>query len=424
MRIGTVSLGILLGIFAVSCSGPESADPGEWPRFRGPGGSGVTSAAGLPVSWDDSSSNIQWRTEVPGSGNSSPIVSHGRIFLTTGEKAGKEVERIVLAYDLETGAELWRTPLGKAPAGKKHRLNSYAAPTPATDGDRVFAFFGDVLASLDRQGGILWQKEIDPVHADFVHYGSASSLVLTEKAVIVAQDKEIPEKPTGWLAAFDQNSGEELWRSSWSETCCSYTTPLVRRRGSTEEVIFAQAGAINSYAADTGDLLWSHPLQINQPVASPLSEGDLLVVFSGAHNVREGAVLRLSGEGRETEVEVLWETNQIIPQTASPVLYEGRLCMVVTKGVLVCYDINTGRTLWRKRLGGKGGYHTSLVAGDGKIYVGNRAGSMLVLESADGYRQLASNQLGEAMRGSPAFAGSTLVIRTASGLLRIGGAER
>jgi outer membrane protein assembly factor BamB len=422
MRFSVISGAILLGFLTWACQRSESVGAGEWPQFRGPGGRGVSSAVGLPETWSEGSSNIAWRVEVPGLGNSSPIVSGGRVFLTTATKAvDLEVERFVMALDLDSGELLWKTSLGTISAGKKHRLNTYAAPTPVTDGSHLFVHFGDVLAGLDVQGQILWREEIDPLYSEYVHYGSASSPVLTQNAVIVAQDREILEKPSGWLAAFDKKTGNELWRNSWSDSCCSYTTPLVRRRGGTEEVIFVQAGQVASFDSQNGDRLWHQSLEINQPVASPLMEGDLLAVFSGAHNVRYGAVMRLSGEGKDTEIQVLWETNQIIPQTSSPVLYDGKLYVLVTKGVMVCYDVETGRSLWRHRLGGKGGYHSSLLAGDDKVYIGNRGGSVLVVEAGEEYRQIATNQLERDVSATPAFAGQSLLIRTASSLYRISG---
>jgi outer membrane protein assembly factor BamB len=422
MKLSAISGAILLGFLALACQRSASVGAGEWPQFRGLGGRGVSSAVGLPETWSEHGSNIAWRAEIPGLGNSSPIVSGGQVFLTSATRAvNREVERFVVALDLDSGELVWRTSLGTAPAGNRHRLNTYAAATPVTDGSHLFVHFGDVLAGLDLQGQILWREEIDPLYTEYAHYGSASSPVLTSNAVIVAQDRETSEKPSGWLAAFDKKTGAELWRNSWSKSCCSYTTPLVRQRGATEEVIFVQAGRVTSFDAQNGDPLWHQSLEIHQPVASPLLEGDLLAVFSGAHNVRFGAVMRLSGAGKETEIQVLWETNQIIPQTSSPVLYDGKLYMLVTKGVMVCYDVETGRALWRHRLRGKGGYHSSLVAGDGKVYIGNRGGSVVVIEAGEGYREIATNQLEKGVSASPAFAGQSILIRTASSLYRISG---
>lgn len=405
---------------AVACQRPgPTQDAGEWPQFRGPGGAGVSLAEGLPETWDEDGSNILWRAELAGRGNSSPIVSGRRTFLTAARVHEKEAERLVIAVDLDTGDQLWETALGISRAGKKHRLNTYAAPTPVTDGQSVFVHFGDILAALDLQGQILWQKEIDSLYHGNTVYGAASSPVLTRNAIIVAQDREDTKKPMGWLAAYDKVTGEEIWKNSWSNTCCSYTTPLIRQRGTHEEIILAKAGSVTSYDAETGDELWLQHLDINQPVASPLMEDDLLVVFSGAHNVRHGAVMRVSGEGPGTEVEILWQTKQIIPQTSTPVLYRGMLYTLVDKGVLACYDALTGGVHWRQRLGGGGGYHASLLAGDGKIYVSSRPGYIQVLEAGVQFREIAVNKLEGGVTSTPAFAGQSLLIRTSSGLYRV-----
>ena len=382
---------------------------------------GVSAELGLPVTWTEDSDNQAWKVTIPGEGNSSPIVSHGRVFLSTATLSGKEVERWVIALDFETGEQLWQTPIGVAAKSKRHRYNTYAAPTPITDGQRIFAHFGDLLACLDREGQVLWTKELDERYAEYAHYGSASSPVLTERAVIIAHDRETVEKPSGWLAAFDKRTGEELWKVEWADKCCSYTTPLVRRRGASEEVIFTGSGSVSSYNAATGERLWRHLLGINQPVASAVTEGDILAVFSGAHQVRFGAVLRLVGEGKDTKTEEIWQTHQMIPQTASPVLYDGKLYTVVELGHMVCYDVSTGTMLWRRRLPEGGGYRSSLVAGDGKIYALTSSGLTVVVAAGHKFERLATNPLAEGGNSSPAIAERSILIRTASTLYRFTG---
>lgn len=410
---------LLLGSLTWACQRSQSVQTGEWPQFRGPGGHGVSPALGLPETWTEDGANILWRSEVSSRGNSSPIVSGDHIFMTGARVANKVVDRFVMALNLDTGELLWETSIGTAPTVKKHRLNTFAAPTPVTDGESVFVLFGDVVASLDREGQVQWEKEIDPIYPEYTVYGAASSPVLTRNAVIVAQDRESTEKPTGWLAAYDKATGEELWKTSWSNTCCSYTTPLIRQRGGTEEIIFAQAGSVTSYDAQTGEPLWHHPLEINQPVASPLMDDDLLVVFSGAHHVRHGAVMRLAGAGEATQVEMLWQTKQMIPQTSSPVLYDGKLYTIVDKGVMACYDAETGRVIWRHRFPGGGGFHSSLLAGDGKVYISNRAGFVRVIKAGEAFQEISTNKLEGGLTATPAFAGQSLLIRTATALFRI-----
>ena len=421
MKYRTISSIALLATILMACGEAEVSSPGVWPQFRGPLGNGVSADLGLPTTWSEESENLEWKVTIPGRGNSSPIVSHGRVFLTTAALSGKEVERSALALDFATGELLWQTQVGTVAKGKRHRFNTWAAPTPVTDGRYVFAYFGDILVSLDRDGKILWTTKIDDQYAKYSHYGSASSPVLTEKAVIVAHDRETTDKPYAWLAAFDKKTGDELWKVEWDSGCCSYTTPLIRHRGAHEEVIFTQSGSVTSYDALTGETLWSHPLKINQPVASAVSDGDILAVFSGAHHVRFGAVLKLTGEGKNTQTEELWQTNRMVPQTASPVALNGKLYTLVELGHMVCYDLLTGKRIWQQRLPAAGGYRSSLTAGDNKVYAQASSGMMVVVGGGKKYRQLAANILAEGGNSSPALAERSLLIRTASTLYRFNG---
>ncbi len=423
MRFAVVSLAVLLALLSAGCQRSESVDAGDWPQFKGPGGLGVSPSVGLPVTWSEGSANTVWKTGIPGLGNSSPIISGSRVFLTSSEESGGQVERFVLAVDFATGEMLWQTPVGEMTAAEKHQLNTYAAPTPATDGRHVFAFFGDLLACLDLEGRARWVVEVDPEYVEYSQYGAASSPVLTEQAVIVAHDRENGDRPTGRLFAFDKTTGEELWEQSWSDSCCSYTTPVIRRQGSSEEVIFLKGRSVAAFDAKSGEPLWSQPIDISQPVASPLLVEDLLVVFSGAHNIRHGAVMRLAGEGKETEIEILWETNQLIPQTSTPLLYDGRLYSVVKNGTVACFDLSTGTSLWRRRVRGSGGFHASLVAGDGKIYVSSKSGTVNVIDVREGFGLLASNQLEGGVNATPALTGRSILLRTASSLYRIDGSD-
>ena len=180
----------ILATLTLACQGPESLGPGEWSQFRGPAGLGISSSDNLPASWSEESANVLWKTEIPGIGNSSPIVSHGRIFLTTSYFAGKRktARKTAMALDLDSGELLWETEIHNGYRGKRHHLNTFAAPTPVTDGAQIYVHFGDVLAALSPDGEILWKNLVDPQYAEFAHYGAASSPVLTDQAVIVAQD--------------------------------------------------------------------------------------------------------------------------------------------------------------------------------------------------------------------------------------------
>lgn len=415
-----LALAVLLALTLLAACGDGSTVSSEWPQFRGPGGVGLIAAEGLPLEWSAESDNIRWRAEIPGRGNSSAIVAGGLVLLTTADERGDEVDRSVLAIDADDGTLVWQTTVVTEPLEKTHRLNTYAAPTPATDGKTVFAFFGAVLTALDLDGEVLWSREVDPEYRSLSHYGAASSPVLTRRAVVVARDREDAVHGAGWLGAFDRRTGDELWRREWIDTCCSYATPLILERGGGEEILFTHAARVTSYDPDSGETLWSQPLKQNQPVTSPTIDGDLLAVFTGADHVRNGAMLRLSGSGRETTVEILWQTRRLIPQVSSPVIYDGLLYTVADNGVMVCYDPPTGKVKWQARLTGSG-FRPSLVAGDGKIYAVDSYGQTSVVAAGASFELLAENALDQPSNASPAYGAGCLLLRAGRYLFCIEG---
>ncbi len=408
-----------------ACSPPEVAV--QWPGFRGPGGMGLFDDAGMPVTWSADDGSVLWKTEIPGRGNSSPVVADGRVFLTTAFAEGEGPANLVreaLALDLESGEILWQTEIYRGEKERLHRENTSAGPSPVTDGRHVFVTIGTHLAKLDLDGRIVWSHEVHPDYVEHSRYGAASSLALTRDAVIVLRDRESAEPGlTGWLAAFSRADGSELWRHEWGDICCTYSTPVVVDRGAGEEVLVALTHRLKSFDAGTGEHLWSAEYEINQLVGGPVLEGDLLIVAGGAHNVRESAAFRLAGAGAGTRVEKLWNTVRYAPQTSSAVLYEGLIYTMTTKGMVACRDAWTGETLWDERLQLRSP-HAALLAGDGKVYSMSPVGQTAVMAAGREFELLAMNSLPEETNkwagASPAVADGTLLVRGARHLYRIG----
>lgn len=402
-------------------------EPVEWPQFRGPSGLGVSDAGELPTTWSPGSANIRWRATVPGSGNSSPVAAGGRVFVTTvieqpaaGAGGPANLQRAVVAVDLATGKNLWQTGIFTAPRFKEHRFNTNAAPTPVTDGESVYAYFGSHLARLTLDGEVVWAKEIDPGYARFAHWGLGSSPVLAGDSIIVVQDQEEPhDADIGWMAAFDRETGEEIWRQQWDNTCCSYSTPLLwRRPGADEELIFAYSGKIMAHDPRTGERLWEHLYPMWQLVGGLVAEGDVVCALGGAHNQKGNLCLRVTGPGRSAKVEQLWFEPRRAPETSSAVLYRGRIYSLTQNGIMSCYDPATGKLHWVQRLNSGKGYRSALVAGDGKVYAQPTWGATAVIDaSSEQFRALAHNELGEGdNNASPAIAGGCLLLRTAESL--------
>lgn len=391
----------------------------SWPQWRGPTGQGLAvEAQGLPGIWAPDSPNVVWKTGIPGLGNSSPIVAKGRVFLTTAEGGAEQLERKVLGLDLESGEILWQTTLWTAPRETKHRYNTSAAPTPAADDERVYAYFGAVLAALDFDGNVVWQKEVEANYLEFSRYAAVSSPIVVGDKIVLVQDQESgKDDDVGWFATFDKATGEELWRYTWDDTCCSYATPL--QVG--DRTFFAQSGALAEYDLEAGKPLFWHDVRINQHVASLVADGDMVCIAGGAHNVRNSSCVRLAEPGADPPLEVLWEDNRGAPETASPVLYNGLLYMVTEKGIMTCRNAETGEVLWRRRLTrGRGSYSVSLLIADNKLYVSSSRGLTTVFELVgEKIRLIGENHLGEGTNASLAVAGDHLVIRTKHDLFLI-----
>lgn len=421
-------------------TGCADAPSAEWSRFRGPEGTGTvpaaTHAGTLPVVWSEGSPNIRWKTVVPGVGNSSPVVGGGLVFLTytvradgddeqdetddgrdrTGSESvtrGDQRWRGAAAFDLESGEMAWDRRLFQATAERQHHLTTLAAPSAVTDGEAVWVYFGSHLFKLGLDGEVLWDRVVDPKYAELSRYAAASSPVLAGDAVILFQDREWAKTPdVGWLAAFDRETGEELWRESWDDTCCAYSTPLVVDRGDGLELLLAMSGAVVAYDAESGERLWIAPVRLNQMVGSPVLADDLLLVSGGANNVRNNAGFRLSGAGAATEVEKLWEDPRLAPQNASPVLANGVYFTVTDPGVVTARDPLTGAIHWQHRLQ-QGRNRASLIAGDGKVYVSSAGGRVTVLAAAPELQILSENQLdAPGTNATPAVGGGCLLLRT------------
>ncbi|HVS63763.1 MAG TPA: PQQ-binding-like beta-propeller repeat protein [Thermoanaerobaculia bacterium] len=411
-------------ILGIACGGDSAGELGslEWPQWRGPDRAAVSNESPLPVTWSPTSPNLRWTAELPGVGNSAPIVAAGRVYATTAypvDEARPEGEhwRALLAFDASSGEALWGAEVFAGPAEKRHWLNTLAGPTPIADGERIYVYFGSVLAAVDTDGAVVWQREIDPRYAELSRYGAASSPAIAGELLIVAQDKEFAEtEDVGWVAAFDRATGKPVWRTEWEHTCCSYSSPLVVERGGRREILFAHSGEVAGYDAESGDKLWSHlyPMlqMVSTPVVDGVIDGDYLAILGGADHNRGNVALRLSGSGSGTEVETLWESEKLAPQASSPVLYQGLLYNITTQGVLVVYEPTSGEILAQVRLP-RGRNHASLVAGDGKVYASSSSGAVTVASAGRAPQILATNEVGErGTTASPAIGAGCFVQRT------------
>ncbi len=424
------SIALLIALATACSPAPEEEasallGAGDWPQWRGPAASGVSQLVDLPLNWGPESENIRWRAELTVDGVSQPIVAGDRIFVT-GSRGGKgPIERSVTGIDLKDGSVLWETIINTRRAERKHhRFGSFSTPTPVTDGNTVWAYFGGFLAAVSRDGELLWSTDVDPDYWRRSRYGAASSPILTDGAVVVFGDDEWGREDGGkqsWLAAFDRESGEEIWRTEWPDTCCSYATPFLRQGDGHQEVVVATTPLLLGFDAATGERLWQLDLPIVQVVPSLVQSGDLLIQAGSVHE-KKTIAFRLSGFGAETRGEQIWQDIRATPELASPVIYAGLLFTVSDGGIMSCHQPETGKLLWRRRLEGHS-YRSALVAGDGKIYITSLGGKTDVVAAETKFRPLASNDMAEYSESSLAVTDECLLLRTEDHLYCIGREE-
>lgn len=419
---------VLAGLAA--CADPAAEGParfvrGEWPQWRGHGGLGVSPATDLPTHWGPEE-NVRWKVALPGSGVSQPIVADDRVYLTAARTRRGTADRIVMALSLEDGAVLWESVVSSRGGERKHhRFGSLATPTPVTDGETVWAYFGGYLAALSRDGELLWRVTVDEDYWETSRYGAASSPVLTDRAVIVFSDDEWGGEKRrrdhgSWIAAYDRVSGDEVWRTQWADTCCSYATPLLRRHEGTLELLVASSPSLLAFDAGTGRATWRLDLPQVQIVPS-LVLADSVLIQAGSVHDKSIVAYRLSGAGPSMRGERIWDEIRAAPELASPVVYRDLLFTVSNVGVMSCLRPATGEVLWRERLA-KGDYRSAIVAADGKLYVTSMGSITSVVAAEPEFRLLAANDLAEISESSLAVTRDGLLLRTEDHLYYIGAA--
>lgn len=326
------------------------------------------------------------------------------------------LQRAVVCVDFDTGRLLWQRGVFVAPAWRKHSDNTYATPTPAADGGYVVAGFGAGLVCLDFEGHIVW-KRTDPKYVAFTRYGAAGSPLIRDKMVFFAQPREELTKQTTRITAFEIDTGRIIWRITPKKIFGDYTTPMFYEDGAGAQLINASTKNVSSFDVESGALLWSVQIPMEQLVASMARQNDIFCIGGGTWGPNGVIVMRFTAAGRNTNVNILWQSEKNTPGCSSPVIYRNKLFTITDTGVMTCRDIYTGSMFWKKRLRGR--YLSSLLAADGKIYACNIKSLTTVIAAESQLKILAENNLPGDCRASFAVADSALLIRTGRYLYRI-----
>jgi outer membrane protein assembly factor BamB len=395
---------------------------GDWRGFRGPEGQGIASDKNLPTTWDDMRI-IAWKTKLPGPGASSPITLGDRVYVTCysgygTDNGGKQADltRHFLCLDRLSGEIKWTrkipAKLPETPYGGFITQHGYAASTPATDGERVYVFFGKSgVFAFDLDGKQLWKASVGTrTHG----WGSASSPVLYKGLVIINAGVE-----SGAVVALNKKTGKPVWRYGGIQR--SWSTPvLVELSGGKTELALSVPGKIVGIDPDNGKELW-HCDGIDDYICPSVVARDGIVYAIGGRQHKAVAV-RAAGRGDVTKTHRLWE-QFVGSNVSSPVLVGDYLYWVSDAGVAYCVKAATGEMIYGERLQGAGRVYASAVAADGKLYVVTRDKGTFVLAARPKFEVLAHNTFRSdesIFNGSPAVTGGQLFLRSDQYLYCIG----
>jgi outer membrane protein assembly factor BamB len=404
----------------------------DWPQFRGPGGDGVSSAAGVPLRWSETQ-NVRWKTAIPGRGHSSPVLRGDRIWLTTAvDTANKKMghgademqvaEQVVLGVvclDRTSGRLLYHKQLLRLQnPGPVHALNSYASPTPVVELGRLYCDFGTfgTMCVDAATGTTLWKRHLPLDH----QVGPGSSPVLFDELLLLVRDG----RDVQYVVALDKTSGENAWKTdrppidaSGGHMKKAFSTPLMIQFEGQAQAIVAGAQWVVSYDPGTGQPIWRvcHGSGFSL-VPRPVFGHGMVYACTGGWTPRLWAI-RVDGRGDVSDSHVAWKATSQIPLMSSPLLVGQELYVVSDMGIASCFDALTGQMHWRERFGGN--YAASPVYADGRIYFFNREGKATVLKPGRQFTRLAENQLDDAMAASPAFVDKSIFLRTYGYLYRI-----
>jgi outer membrane protein assembly factor BamB len=403
----------------------------DWPRFRGPNGNPIESAA-VPDTWS-ADENIRWKVDLPGPGSSSPCIAGDLVFVTcyTGYGTSRtdpgqpaNLTRHLLCFDRRTGALRWERAVKARRTDDPYRgmiqEHGYASSTPATDGKRVFVFYGKTgLFAYDLEGNELWSADLGDGSA-VMGWGSAASPIVHEGVVIMNASAESEA-----LVALNAENGQEVWRAQAGGLAGTWCTPVVVEAevdgNKRQEVVLGVPGEVWGLNFKTGKLAWYATGVDENVLCTSLVAGPGTVYLVGGRAGTAVAV-RLGGKGDVSQTHVLW-TARVGSYVPSPLLHEGRLYWVSDRGIACCINAENGEVAYRERLPGNPAFYASVVLAGDKLYAVSRLNGTYVLEARPEFKLVAQNVISDDssdFSATPAVADGCLYLRSQRRLYCVG----
>ena len=397
----------------------------DWTKFRGPTGDGHVTVKSIPLKWSDTE-NVEWKVSVPGKGWSSPVISKGKIYLTSAVAEGDNQDAAdvsrelrVICYDSSNGKEIWDTKVFEQKPLKRpiHHKNSHASPTPIIEDGKVYVHFGHMgSACLDLKGKILWKNnelKYDPIH------GNGGTPIIVDNLFFYSADAST----NPFVVALDKNTGKVLWKKLRSETAqsrkFSFSTPTLISMGGSSQIISPASGAVFSYDSKTGEELWSVDYGGWSVIPKPGVYKNMIYVGTGyerAHIL--GIRVDEKSKGNVTESHVEWEITKRAPNTPSFMVVDDLLYFISDGGIATCVEPLTGEIIWQERTAGP--ISASPVHFNGMIYFLDEQGKTTVIKAGRKFEIIAENKIKERTLASFGISEGAIYIRSEKSLFRIG----
>jgi outer membrane protein assembly factor BamB len=383
------------------CRGEDRPRQNDWPWWRGPTRNGIAAPNQKPpVRWSESN-NILWKSPVPGRGHGSPVISENRVFLATAETDSQT--QSVLCFDRQTGRQLWQSRIHKGGLDKNlNEKNTLASSTPACDGERVVTNFLNAGAiyttAVDYSGKRLWQTKISEC---VLHEGYSSSPAIYQSLVFVTADSEAG----GALAGLDRATGKIQWTTK-RPALPNYASPVILRAADREQLLVQGCDLVTSLDPLSGKKFWEIAGATTECVGSMVTDGNL-VFTSGGYPRQHLAAVRADGSGK-----VVWE-HKLRIYVPSMIVHAGCLYAIVDgAGIAMCWACDTGKELWKARLGGT--FSASLVLAGNHLYAVNETGKAFIFKADPrAFTLVAENKLGDECLATPAICGNHIYLRVA-----------
>ena len=387
----------------------------EWTRFRGENGAGQSEAKNIPTSWTEKDYN--WKVELPGLGNSSPVIWKENLFVISGDP--ETGDQIVECRKVSDGSVAWERRL-KSSAYHLHARNTYSSSTPCVDAERLYVAWASpeqgTFKAIDHQGKDVWEYDLGPYYSS---HGFGGSPVIVGDLVVL--NIAMGNEGHSYLLAVNKKTGEQAWKVDRATTKAAYSTPCLSTpsAGKPELIFNSTAEGITAVDPESGAINWQLQVFDKRSVSSPVVIGDLVYGSCGSGGGGNFVVAVRPGNSSGTKPEIAYKVDKSAPYVPSVLPYKDLAFLWGDKGVVTCIDVKTGEIYYQQRIGGN--FSGSPVRIQDRVYCVSDEGDCVVIAATKEFKLLAKNPLGETSRSTPSVSDDRLYLRTQKSLISLGG---